>query len=98
MKRTVTQRIMMKGVCRKVEVKGADAQEGKTTSIIVQALLWEIWQETILPGQKQHIFIKTGNNYYPVYARRVYYQYYNQYYYEYGYSRNDSASSVSSFK
>jgi hypothetical protein len=28
--------------------------------IHLQALLWEIWQETILPGQKQRIFIKLG--------------------------------------
>lgn len=79
----------------KVEVKGADAQEGKTTYTSTSVTMGNLAGNNT-SWTKTAYFYKTGNNYYPVYARRVYYQYYNQYYYEYGYSRNDSASSVSS--
>ena len=60
----------------KVEVKGADAQEGKTTYTSTSVTMGNLAGNNT-SWTKTAYFYKTGNNYYPVYARRVYYQYYN---------------------
>ena len=77
----------------KVEVKGADAQEGKTTYTSTSVTMGNLAGNNT-SWTKTAYFYKTGNNYYPVYARRVYSRGYYCYYY--GYSTADSASSVQS--
>ena len=76
----------------KVEVKGADAQEGKTTYTSTSVTMGSLAGNNT-SWTKTEYFYKSENNYYPVYARKVYYKN-NQYYYEYGYSVSDSAAKV----
>lgn len=54
----------------KVEVKGADAQEGKTTYTSTSVTMGNLAGNNT-SWTKTAYFYKTGNNYYPVYARRV---------------------------
>ena len=80
----------------KVEVKGADAQEGKTTYTSTSVTMGSLAGNNT-SWTKTEYFYKSENNYYPVYARKVYYKN-NQYYYEYGYSVSDSAAKVNRIK
>lgn len=80
----------------KVEVKGADAQEGKTTYTSTSVTMGSLAGNNT-SWTKTEYFYKSENNYYPVYARKVYYKN-NQYYYEYGYSVSDSTAKVNRIK
>lgn len=76
-----------------VTVSGQDAQPGNVTYTNEQVSYSELaggntsWTRT-------EYYYKVGENYYPVYACRVYYSYYGSYYYYYGYSTTDSTSDV----